>query len=266
MVQSRRTAKQSVQRKQEIWSIGANAGQNETELKEKPANGGVLPLVFFHWRMTMIPSSLFYDLVDSQIAFKIVQRNFNSPNYIFSVPRASDGQLRLSILGSQALIGSADAILARLNALLCEHPAPQIQHSFRQSTATGTVVQYSLFPEAEKGKQHGWPEQISVECRIVSSDQPSADRETVLVNVNVETRHSLHLMERLGRDNFQEIGRLSPLALPRDIHEKLSANGYYEQSFISLYGEEALDEAKTRVKGACDRWGSETGDLRHAPH
>ncbi|EPE94875.1 hypothetical protein [Rhizobium grahamii] len=214
----------------------------------------------------MIPSSLFYDLVDSEIAFKIVQRNFNSPNHIFSVPRAKDGQLRLTILGSQALIGSADAILARLNALLCEHPSPQIQHTFRQSTATGTVVQYSLFPEAEKGRQLGLPEQMSVECRIVPTDQPGADRETVLVNVNVEARHSLHLMERLGKDNIQEICRLSTHALPRDIHQRLAANGYYEQSFMSLYGEEALEEAKTRLKDACDRWVSETGDLRHARH
>ncbi|TBE58969.1 hypothetical protein ELH03_32760 (plasmid) [Rhizobium beringeri] len=31
--------------------IGANAGQNLTEPKEKPPNGGVLPLAFFHWRL-----------------------------------------------------------------------------------------------------------------------------------------------------------------------------------------------------------------------
>nr|WP_304655660.1 hypothetical protein [Neorhizobium galegae] len=33
--------------------IGAIAGQNITEPKEKPPNGGVLPLEFFHWRNTM---------------------------------------------------------------------------------------------------------------------------------------------------------------------------------------------------------------------
>ncbi|CDM62199.1 MULTISPECIES: hypothetical protein [Rhizobium] len=214
----------------------------------------------------MIPSSLFYDLIDSQIAFKIVQRNFNSPNFIFSVPRAKDGQLRLTILGSQALVGSADAILARLNALLCEHPAPQPQHSFRQATVNGKVISYSLFPEAEKGKQHGLPEELSVECRLMPADHPSPDRETVLVNVIVEARHSLHLMERLGKDNFQEISRLSPHALPREIHQKLAANGYYEQSFVTLYGEEALEEAKTKLKDACDRWVSADGNVQHARH
>ncbi|MGF6178924.1 hypothetical protein ABIE33_007244, partial [Ensifer sp. 4252] len=30
--------------------IGANAGQNITEPREKPPNEGVLPLEFFHWR------------------------------------------------------------------------------------------------------------------------------------------------------------------------------------------------------------------------
>ncbi|TBF98148.1 hypothetical protein ELG85_05220 [Rhizobium leguminosarum] len=34
--------------------IGANAGQNLTEPKEKPPNGGVLPLAFFHWRLSCL--------------------------------------------------------------------------------------------------------------------------------------------------------------------------------------------------------------------
>ena len=40
----------SVQRKEEIEPIGANAGQTTTEPKEKPPIQGVLPLAFFHWR------------------------------------------------------------------------------------------------------------------------------------------------------------------------------------------------------------------------
>ncbi len=215
----------------------------------------------------MIPSSLFYDLVDSQIAFKIVQRNFNSPNFIFSVPRAKDGQLRLTILGSQALIGSADAVLARLNALLCENPTRQPQHSFRQqATSNEKLISYSLFPEAEKGKQHGLPEELSVECRIMHTEHWSPERETVIVNVIVEGKHSLHIMERVGKDAVQDIGRLSPHALPREIHQKLAANGYHEQSFVNLYGDEALEEARTKIKETCNRWVSPTADLRPARH
>ncbi|CAN7731916.1 hypothetical protein [Rhizobium sp. LjRoot258] len=214
----------------------------------------------------MIPASLFYDLIDSQIAFKIVQRNFNSPNFIFSVPRAQDGQLRLTVLGSQAMVGSADAVLARLNALLCEHPARQPQHSFRPATVNGAVISYSLFPEAERGKQHGMPDELAVECRIMPADHPSPDREAVMVNVIIGGRHSLHLMEQIGKDNFQEISRLSPHALPMEIHQKLAANGYYEQSFVALYGDAALEEAKIKLKDACSRWVSPDVDLRHARH
>jgi len=214
----------------------------------------------------MIPSSVFYDLVDSQIAFKIVQRNFNSPNFIFSVPRAKDGQLRLTLLGGQALVGSADAVLARLNALLCEHPVRQPQHSFRQVTTNVKVISYSLFPEAEKGQQYGMPEQMSVECRIVPSDQTSPERETMIVSVIIEGRHSLHLMEQIGNDNFQEVSRLSPEALPREIHQRLAANGYYEQSFVSLYGGAALEEAKAKLEAACNRWATATGEVRTAHH
>lgn len=202
----------------------------------------------------MIPSSLFFDLVDSQIAFKIVQRNFNSPNFIFSVPRAKDGQLRLKVLGSQALVSSAEAVLARLNALLCEHPVRQPQHSFKQASFTGKLISYSLFPQADKGMHHGMPDELSVECRILPSDHPRAERETVIVSVIVEGRHSLHLMEQVGTHNFQEIGRLSPNALPRETHEKLAANGFYEQSFLCLYGDEALEGAKAKLKDAFNRW------------
>lgn len=214
----------------------------------------------------MIPSSLFYDLIDSQIAFKIVQRNFNSPNFIFSVPRAKDGQLRMTILGGQALVGSADAILARLNALLCAHPSSQPQHSFRQVADNGKVITYSLFPEGEKSKHHGMPEELSVECRIMPADDPSSDRETVIVNVIIDGRHSLHLMEKIGNDNFQEVSRLSAHALPKDVHQRLAANGYYQQSFVALYGEEALEEAKSKLKATGNRWARHNVDPPHARH
>jgi hypothetical protein len=218
-------------------------------------------------RSAVIPSGLFYDLVDSQIAFKIVQRNFNSPNFIFSVPRVKDGQLRLTMLGSQPLVGSADAILARLNALLCEHPVRQPNaHAFRPATSNAKIVGYSIFPEAEKGKQHGLPEEMSVECRIMPADRSNPGREISMVSVIVDGKHSLHLMETVGKDNLQEISRLSPHALPMEIHGGLAANGYYQESFVTLYGEEALEEAKTKLREACNRAGSAGADARHAHH
>ncbi|WP_170253453.1 MULTISPECIES: hypothetical protein [Alphaproteobacteria] len=49
MVQNRRTAKKLSGGKKD-FADRAIAGQNETEPKEKPRNGGVMPLEFFHWR------------------------------------------------------------------------------------------------------------------------------------------------------------------------------------------------------------------------
>jgi hypothetical protein len=194
----------------------------------------------------LIPSNLFFDLVDAQISFKIVQRNFNGPTTIFCVARASEGTLRLTVIGGQPLIGPADTVLARLNTLIGQHPTRQPQHSFRQSTVKGKVVNYTLIPEAEKGR-HGLPEELSVECRFIPFEHPCPERETIIVNVIVAGRQSLHLMEQVGKENLQEISRLSPHALPRDIHEKLAANGYYERSFVTLYGYEALEEVKAKL-------------------
>lgn len=195
----------------------------------------------------MIPSNLFFDLVDAQISFKIVQRNFNSPTAIFCVPRASDGKLRLTVCGGQPLSGPADTVLPRLNNLVGQYPTRQTQHSFKQSTIKCKVVNYTLIPEAEKGKQFGLPEELPVECRFIPFEHICPERETVIVNVILAGMQSLHLMEQAGKENFQEISRLSPQALPRDMHEKLAANGYYERSFVTLYGYEALEEAKARV-------------------
>ncbi|KAA9386912.1 hypothetical protein F4V88_10740 [Neorhizobium galegae] len=47
---NRRTAKAICPAERRTLPIGAIAGQNITEPKEKPPNGGVLPLEFFHWR------------------------------------------------------------------------------------------------------------------------------------------------------------------------------------------------------------------------
>ncbi|KAA9388071.1 hypothetical protein F4V88_17220 [Neorhizobium galegae] len=49
---NRRTAKAICPAERRTLPIGAIAGQNITEPKEKPPNGGVLPLEFFHWRPT----------------------------------------------------------------------------------------------------------------------------------------------------------------------------------------------------------------------
>ncbi|CCM77141.1 hypothetical protein [Rhizobium mesoamericanum] len=215
----------------------------------------------------MIPSSLFYDFVDAQVAFKVVQRNLNSPNLVFSVPRAKDGQLRLTMLGSQALVGSPDAVLARLNALLCEDSKRQPQKfSLRQATAGGKLISYLILPEADRGKQMGMPEEISGECRIMPADYPNGERETAVVSALVAQKRSFHLMEMVGKDSFQEIGRLSPHALPREIHEKLAANGFYEESFVSLYGEEAFEEARLKLKETWNNWTAANLDVRHAPH
>jgi hypothetical protein len=205
----------------------------------------------------MMPSSLFYDLIDAQIAFKVVQRNFNGPNFVFSVPRAKDGQLRLTMLGGQALVGSGEAVLARLNALLCENPASQPHTlSLRHASAShsGRIVSFVIRPEADKGRQQGIPDELPVECHIMTGDYPNVDREMAVVSAVVGKKQSLHLMELVGKDNFQEISRLSPHALPREIHEKLAANGYYENSFVALYGEAALEKAKMELEAAYSNW------------
>jgi len=214
----------------------------------------------------LIPSNLFFDLVDAQIAFKIVQRNFNSPTAIFCVPRASEGKLRLSVIGGQPLIGPAEIVLPRLNTLIGEYPTRQPQHSFKQATIKGKVVNYSLIPEPEKGKQHGLADELSVECRFVPFEHPRPDRDTMIVNVTVAGRQSLHLMEQIGKENLQEISRLSPQALPRDIHEKLAANGHFERSFMTLYGYEALEDAKARLGDIHNRQTSADVADRHAHH
>jgi hypothetical protein len=51
-----------------------------------------------------------------------------------------------------------------------------------------------------------------------------------------------------------------------EIHGGLAANGYYQESFVTLYGEEALEEAKTKLREACNRAVSAGTDARHAHH
>ncbi|MGZ2505322.1 hypothetical protein EHI47_33045 [Rhizobium leguminosarum] len=53
LVQEPKDSKAICPAERETLPIGTNAGQNLTEPKEKPPNGGVLPLAFFHWRQTM---------------------------------------------------------------------------------------------------------------------------------------------------------------------------------------------------------------------
>jgi hypothetical protein len=194
----------------------------------------------------MIPSDLFHDLVDAGVAFKVIQKNLNGPDFVFSVPRASKNVLKLSMPGD-TYRATAGGILVRLNALLTQQPTRDPQSlSLRYAPALdpGAGFEGTIVPEEAKGRQKGFPETIKVSSQILVGDYPNATIQTALVLVEVSKKARLYVMELVDKDVFREISRLSPLALPRELHARLAAAGYYEDSFIDAYGEEAYSAAQ----------------------
>lgn len=117
----------------------------------------------------MIPSELFHDFLDKNVAFKIVQRNLNGPDYEFSVPHPKDGMVMLKTKGHDPLVGQSHAILGRINALMCQRPgwdAPSLSAD-DVYLDTGLVIDFKIVPEPARGKQAGFPEQIQVDGTIL---------------------------------------------------------------------------------------------------
>jgi hypothetical protein len=209
----------------------------------------------------MIPSELFHDLLDKNVAFRIIQRNLNGPDYEFSVPHPKDGMVLLKAKGCETLVGYSHAILGRINALMCQRPSREAPSLSADDVYldTGLVIDFKIVPEPARGKQAGFPEEIQVDGTILYGDYPNAILQHAFISVVIAKKERLYLTE-LDGESLHERFRISHRSIPKDIHGRLvSAGTYDEESFVKIYGLEALEEAQE----SSDAHEKEWRDLMH---
>lgn len=200
----------------------------------------------------MFPTDLFHALVDKQLAFQVVKRNGRGT---YSVSRARKGRIRLSA-GRDSITGDAGSILARLNALLCDESGRgsySVTLDDMPSFDSGQWIEYRIITEA-RGRDHGFAEPIDVISVILDSDYPTVKHQTGVFEVRFRGCKQLYLMELVDDNTLLDIRRLSPRALPKDIHAKLAATGYFEDTFVALYGAAELQAAIEQAELASRVW------------
>jgi len=199
----------------------------------------------------MIPSSLFFDLVDAGVAFKVCLGETR-----YSIPRARNGRLRLVCDGG-GLEGSAEEILWRLNALIAgaeDAPGATLENASEPWLDMGSVWTGAIETEPARGKAASFPATIPLEITILAADGPLVKIRTAVFEVILDRRSILLHGALIAADRLVELGRLSRRALPRDIHAQIAAAGIRwtgkpdaTLSFIDMYGEEALEAAEAEM-------------------
>lgn len=223
----------------------------------------------------MIPSNLFFDLVDAGVAFKIAKHDLNGPDHIISVTRPYKGLIAIKV-NDESLRGSSATIIGRLNTWLITEPTTpgRLQRLSVKDVPfldPGTVINYSIEPEGVRGAAADFGTSIPVELIIKASEYPNQYPRTAIISAQYgagkSKKQALYIMELKPDNTFVEITRLTRNALPKAIHAKLAtsdAGGWYEETFTKLYGEEALSEAIQSNERAHISWVDELKKIKHA--
>jgi hypothetical protein len=189
----------------------------------------------------MLPSHIFFTLVDSSIAFQI---DIPMRNTSIKVARAKAGKLRMTINDS-SFDGDATSILRQLNyAILAE----DFGGNFGSTPFfdTGAVVRFTITPERATGELRG---HVAVEATILARTPILDEGTRLVVQVEIDRKHSIHLVAVNGQV-IAELAQVSRLAMPDFVHKMIVADGMdwagspsAEESYVALYGEAARDSA-----------------------
>lgn len=167
----------------------------------------------------MIPSELFFDLVDAQVSFRVKHHEYSVGGIIYDVSRATAGKMTLSLAKTHTVNGSADQILARINALLCrqyDHCAPRLELDKAPCFRGGKNYTVSIIPE-KRGQFQAFGGPVEFRCRLEQADDPDAVRQKVLAEVTLAERTKLYSMQLLDSNRLVELSRHSAHALPARI-------------------------------------------------
>lgn len=189
----------------------------------------------------MLPSFLFFSLVDSSIAFHV---DIPMRNTSIKVSRAKAGKLRLTVNESN-FDGDATSILRQLNYTIL---AEDFGGNFSSTPFfdTGSVVNFTITPERARS---ALPGKIAVEA-VILARTPILDEGTrLVVQIEIDRKYSIHLLAVDGQA-VAELAQVSRLAMPEFIHKMIVADGMdwagsprAEESYVALYGEAARDSA-----------------------
>jgi hypothetical protein len=203
----------------------------------------------------MIPSELFFDLVDAKVSFSIIR---GQDDCTFKVSRAKGAELKLSTKGGGAVYGNASAILGRINALLLARSPPYMPKTVEVEgylfLDDGSAFSCIVVPEPAASRTKGLPERYEIGSQILIGSLPNSSADTAIIATLTNKKYRLYLMQLFGKDSFQEMQRLAGGALPKALHAQLAAADYLAESYAEAYGLDALDAARATRDSEQSEW------------
>lgn len=211
----------------------------------------------------MLPPDAFHDLVDLGVSFDVVQPVEPGPANVYRVAPAPGGLLRLKGgVGDEDLdtmwTGPARGVISAINVLLLREwglARQGVRLPVETFIDEGKVCRFEIRPTGgEASRRRLKP--FRVESEILYADLPDREERDVVVAIACQGRKTLHLLRTAGTPGLFPVERLSPNALPHDLHAKLAAKGHYVESFVALNGREALADARREAEAGQADWES----------